>query len=160
MIPVAASIALTAGAHMWQVLLRILPFVGLRQESSEGSARAIHGGFKASRTVKGIAITAAGLLALGVLVRVLMPRFMICLPVALRGNAQTGCWVTARKDLGILPAGPIYWYMDRFPDRTSAEAAASAEFLHPERGEAGGERVRCAPGLALVSLGLPTPPIP
>ena len=81
------------------------------------------GGFKVSRTVKSIAVAGAALLALGVLARVLMPRFMICLPVALRGNAQTGCWVTASKDLGILPSGNIYWYIDRFPDRPSAEAA-------------------------------------
>jgi len=65
-----------------------------------------------------------------------------------------------KEDLGIRPAGPIYWYMDRFPDRTSAEAAASAEFLHLERGEAGGAAYALAPGLALVSLGLPTPPTP
>lgn len=80
-------------------------------------------GFRVRRTMKAVAVVAAVLLALGVLARVLMPRFMICLPVALRLNAQTGCWVTASKDLGMLSNGKIYWYIDRFPDRTSAEAA-------------------------------------
>ena len=62
------------------------------------------------------------LLALGLLVRVLIPRFMIRLPVALRMNAQTGCWVVASRDLGILPSGRVYWHIDRFGDRLSAEA--------------------------------------
>ncbi|HXZ67126.1 MAG TPA: cupin domain-containing protein [Alphaproteobacteria bacterium] len=42
------------------------------------------------------------------------------MPIALRGNSETGCWVTATKSLGILPDEPLYWYIDRFPDRRSA----------------------------------------
>jgi quercetin dioxygenase-like cupin family protein len=62
-------------------------------------------------------------LALGVLAWVLLPRFMICLPAALRVVAQTGCWMTARRELGVPPGGKLYWHIDRFADRAAAEAA-------------------------------------
>lgn len=81
------------------------------------------GGRKVGRTVKVVAVIGALLLTLGLLVRFLMPRFMICLPVAFRMHAQTGCWVLASRDLGILPRGPVYWHIDRFVDRAAAEAA-------------------------------------
>jgi quercetin dioxygenase-like cupin family protein len=63
------------------------------------------------------------LVTLGLLARILMPRFMICLPVAFRLNAPNGCWILASKELGMLPSGKVYWQIDRFTDRPSAEAA-------------------------------------
>ncbi len=66
------------------------------------------------------------LLAFGLLARDLMPRFMICLPVSLRMAAQTGCWVMASKDLGIMPSGQVYWHIRRFENYSSAERAKGA----------------------------------
>jgi hypothetical protein len=72
-----------------------------------------------------VAAPGAVVLVLGILARAraLMPRFMICLPVSLRMNAQIGCWVLAREHLGMLPSGTVYWRIDRFADRPAAEAA-------------------------------------
>lgn len=81
------------------------------------------GGLEVGRTAKVVAVAAGVLVALGALAWILVPRFMICLPVALRGIATTGCWVTASRELGTLPGGKIYWHIDRFPDRAAAEAA-------------------------------------
>jgi integrase-like protein len=64
-----------------------------------------HGGNKVGRIVKVVAVTGLALLALGLLARILMPRFMISLPVSLQMNPQTGCWMVASGDLGILPSG-------------------------------------------------------
>jgi hypothetical protein len=73
---------------------------------------------KVIRIVKVVAAIGVVVLVLGLLARALMPRFMICLPVSLRMNAQIGCWV-----LGMLPSGTVYWRIDRFADRPAAEAA-------------------------------------
>jgi quercetin dioxygenase-like cupin family protein len=81
------------------------------------------GARKVVRIVKVVAGIGAVVLALGLLARALSPRFMICLPVSLRVNAQTGCWVLAREHLGILPSGTVYWRIDQFADRPAAEAA-------------------------------------
>jgi quercetin dioxygenase-like cupin family protein len=70
-----------------------------------------------------VAVVAVVLVALGALARVVVPRFMICLPASLRMRAQTGCWVLASKDLGILPSGTVYWHIDRFSDRQAADTA-------------------------------------
>ena len=78
---------------------------------------------KVGRAVKVVAVIGVVLLALGVLAWVLVPHFMVCLPVALRMNAQTGCWVLASRDLGMLASSKVYWHIDRFADRASAEAA-------------------------------------
>lgn len=83
--------------------------------------------FRAGRLVRRVAvISGTTLLALGGLAWFLMPRLMICLPVALRGSAQTGCWVTGSAELGIPPRGNLYWYIDRFADYSAAEAARGA----------------------------------
>ena len=63
------------------------------------------------------------LVALGLLAWALLPRFMICLPVALRWAARSGCWVTASHALGVPPPGRLYWHIDRFADRAAAETA-------------------------------------
>jgi quercetin dioxygenase-like cupin family protein len=72
--------------------------------------------------VKVVAGVGVVVVALGLLGRALMPRFMICLPVSFRMNAQTGCWVLATKDLGVLPVDKVYWRIGRFPSLASAEA--------------------------------------
>ncbi len=82
-----------------------------------------HGGHKVGRIVTAVAVTGVVLLAAGLLARVLMPRFMICLPAWLRMNAQAGCWLITSADLGILSSSKVYWQIDRFADRPSAEAA-------------------------------------
>lgn len=46
-----------------------------------------------------------------------------CLPVAQR-TAELGCWVTADQVIGTLPRGPVSWYLDTFPTRADARAAA------------------------------------
>ena len=55
-----------------------------------------------------------------------LPRRELCLPIALRGNSPTGCWITASRSLGVLPDKPLYWYIDQFPDRQSAEVELGA----------------------------------
>ncbi|SAK93541.1 hypothetical protein AWB79_06963 [Caballeronia hypogeia] len=47
-----------------------------------------------------------------------------CIPVSER-TTEFGCFVHAEQHLHKLAAGPIYWHIDRFPDRSSAEAAKS-----------------------------------
>src|SRR5262245_37002866 len=42
-------------------------------------------------------------------------------PVASR-KAEPGCYTTAITELGALPSGALYWHLDTFPDRASAEA--------------------------------------
>ncbi|SAL65848.1 hypothetical protein AWB74_03652 [Caballeronia arvi] len=45
-----------------------------------------------------------------------------CIPVSER-TTEFGCFVHAEQHLQELPSGPIYWHIDRFPSRASAEAA-------------------------------------
>lgn len=42
-------------------------------------------------------------------------------PIADR-QAEPGCYTTAITELGALPRDPLYWHIDTFPDRASAEA--------------------------------------
>jgi Flp pilus assembly protein TadD/quercetin dioxygenase-like cupin family protein len=49
-----------------------------------------------------------------------------CVPRETRGDAPFGCFITASEELGVLPAGPIFWHIDAFPSRAAAEAARSA----------------------------------
>jgi quercetin dioxygenase-like cupin family protein len=81
------------------------------------------GGHKVTRIVRLVAVIGVVLISLGLLARALIPRFMICLPVSLRMNSQAGCWVMASRDLGALPGGTVYWHIDRFANRLSAETA-------------------------------------
>jgi quercetin dioxygenase-like cupin family protein len=47
-----------------------------------------------------------------------------CIPVAERAGRELGCFVTARQELGKLPASPpLYWHVDSYPTRAAAEAA-------------------------------------
>ena len=47
-----------------------------------------------------------------------------CVPVAERAGRTFGCFITAREELGALPATPaLYWHLDTFPTRAAAEAA-------------------------------------
>jgi|GEM_PF-562151 len=43
-------------------------------------------------------------------------------PVAER-KEEGGCYTTAVLDLGVIPAQPMYWHLDTFPTRASAEAS-------------------------------------
>lgn len=47
-----------------------------------------------------------------------------CKPVTER-TAPEGCWILASEPLGRLPAKGVFWTLDVFPDRTSAEAASA-----------------------------------
>jgi quercetin dioxygenase-like cupin family protein len=44
-----------------------------------------------------------------------------CRPVAER-NADLGCWIMRREELGQLPQQPLYWHIDIYPTRAAAEA--------------------------------------
>ena len=46
-----------------------------------------------------------------------------CVPQSERGGREFGCFVLAHPSLGTLGEAPIFWYVDRFPDRTQADAA-------------------------------------
>jgi quercetin dioxygenase-like cupin family protein len=47
-----------------------------------------------------------------------------CVPVAERASRAFGCFITAREELGRLPADvPLYWHLDTYPTRAAAELA-------------------------------------
>ena len=47
-----------------------------------------------------------------------------CVPVAERAGREFGCFITAREELGRLPASPaLYWHLDTYPTRAAAERA-------------------------------------
>jgi quercetin dioxygenase-like cupin family protein len=46
-------------------------------------------------------------------------------PVADR-KVEPGCYTTAISELGALPIEPLYWHLDTFPDRTTAESRRAA----------------------------------
>ena len=47
-----------------------------------------------------------------------------CIPVAERAGREFGCFITAREELGRLPASPaLYWHLDTYPTRAAAERA-------------------------------------
>jgi quercetin dioxygenase-like cupin family protein len=47
-----------------------------------------------------------------------------CVPVAERGDSAFGCFVTAREELGALPAyPPLYWHLDAYPTAAAARSA-------------------------------------
>lgn len=49
-----------------------------------------------------------------------------CIPAAARADRAYGCFITARQELGALPAQPpLYWHLDTFPTTAAARAAAS-----------------------------------
>jgi quercetin dioxygenase-like cupin family protein len=50
-----------------------------------------------------------------------------CIPVAERAGRAFGCFVTARTELGRLPAAPaLYWHLDTYPTQAAAERARGA----------------------------------
>lgn len=50
-----------------------------------------------------------------------------CIPVAERAGRAFGCFITAREELGRLPASPtLYWHLDSYPTRAAAESARAA----------------------------------
>ena len=46
-----------------------------------------------------------------------------CKPVSERTGSE-GCWILASKPLGVLPDRPLFWTLDVYPDRESAQLAA------------------------------------
>ena len=48
-----------------------------------------------------------------------------CKPVSERTGPE-GCWILASKPLGRLPNRPMFWTLDVYPDRTSAQAAVTS----------------------------------
>ena len=46
-----------------------------------------------------------------------------CVPQSQRGDEPFGCVITASEDLGVLPAGQMFWHIDAFPSRAAADAA-------------------------------------
>ncbi len=48
-----------------------------------------------------------------------------CRPVSERREPE-GCWILASKPLGMLPDRPIFWTLDVYPDRESAQPAAQS----------------------------------
>lgn len=47
-----------------------------------------------------------------------------CIPVSERGGREFGCFITAREDLGRLPARPrLYWHLDSYATRAAAESS-------------------------------------
>ena len=53
------------------------------------------------------------------------PNLESCKPVSERTGPE-GCWILASKPLGKLPNQPVFWTLDVFPDRNSAQAAAKS----------------------------------
>lgn len=37
--------------------------------------------------------------------------------------SEIGCYLSAVEHLGVLPEGPLYWHLDRYPSRSAAQAA-------------------------------------
>jgi quercetin dioxygenase-like cupin family protein len=52
-----------------------------------------------------------------------VPALESCKPVAERSGPE-GCWILASKPLGVLPDRPIFWTLDVYPDRETAQSAA------------------------------------
>jgi quercetin dioxygenase-like cupin family protein len=53
-----------------------------------------------------------------------------CVPVASRAGREFGCFITARQELGRLTSPPpLYWHLDRYPDRAAAQADAVAHSM-------------------------------
>ena len=47
-----------------------------------------------------------------------------CIPISERAGREFGCFITAREELGALPAQPpLYWHLDTFPTASAARAA-------------------------------------
>jgi quercetin dioxygenase-like cupin family protein len=47
-----------------------------------------------------------------------------CIPVSERGDRAYGCFITAREELGSLPAEPpLYWHLDTYPTVKEATSA-------------------------------------
>ncbi len=51
------------------------------------------------------------------------PALESCKPASERTGVE-GCWILASTPLGRLPAAPVYWTLDVYPDRESAQAAS------------------------------------
>jgi quercetin dioxygenase-like cupin family protein len=47
-----------------------------------------------------------------------------CIPIALREGREFGCFITARQELGSLPASPaLYWHLDTYPTVAAARVS-------------------------------------
>src|ERR1700712_3848188 len=52
-----------------------------------------------------------------------MPKLESCKPVSER-MGEEGCWILISTPLGTLADRPVFWTLDRYPTRQSAESAA------------------------------------
>ena len=50
-------------------------------------------------------------------------RVATCGPVAERAGHEFGCFTLVVSPIGQLPAAPVFWYLDRYTDRATADAA-------------------------------------
>lgn len=69
--------------------------------------------------------TVAGILFLSGAALAQTQKLESCKPVAERTSPE-GCWILASTPLGKLPERPVYWTLDVYPDRESADAAKGA----------------------------------
>lgn len=46
-----------------------------------------------------------------------------CVPASERKGRTLGCYIVARQVIPELPRGPLYWYLDTYPDLKAAQAA-------------------------------------
>jgi quercetin dioxygenase-like cupin family protein len=49
-----------------------------------------------------------------------------CIPASQRAGAEFGCFLLSDQRLGQFGAAPVFWYLDQFPSRASAESARGA----------------------------------
>jgi quercetin dioxygenase-like cupin family protein len=68
----------------------------------------------------------AGILFLSGIATAQMQKLESCKPVAERTGPE-GCWILASTTLGKLPDRPVFWTLDVYPDRESAQAAAGPD---------------------------------
>ena len=52
------------------------------------------------------------------------PKLESCKPASERTGVE-GCWIVASSQLGKLPAGPVFWTLDRYPTLESAKAEST-----------------------------------
>jgi quercetin dioxygenase-like cupin family protein len=73
-----------------------------------------------------LAISVWGVLRLGMIEPAFAQKgFAGCLPVAQR-TGEVGCWIVASESIGQLPPSPMFWHLDKFSTRASAEASQAS----------------------------------
>ena len=70
-----------------------------------------------------LTVVALSLLTLAVALPAFAQTGGVCIPISERGTRELGCFITAREVLGKLPQVPLYWHLDTYPTRATADAA-------------------------------------